>query len=153
YLSPEQWKGESASERTDQFSYCVTLYEALYGMHPSAKEQRSADGTGKPPHWVRRIIVRGLSADPADRYPSMQQLLFALHRGLRAMRYRRWIAASAVALLALGIAADQAEQMSARRKAGLDLQRAVALLQTKWSEELKVFDLKVEGDLRKDFLS
>ena len=34
YMAPEQFKGETADARTDQFAFCVALYEALYGYRP-----------------------------------------------------------------------------------------------------------------------
>jgi hypothetical protein len=49
-----------------------------------------------PPHVpsrVRRVLERGLSLDPDDRFPSMQALLDVLDRPRRA--YGRWAAAAA----------------------------------------------------------
>src|SRR5262249_10879173 len=34
YMAPEQFAGGATSERTDQFAFCVALYEALYGERP-----------------------------------------------------------------------------------------------------------------------
>jgi predicted Ser/Thr protein kinase len=34
YMAPEQWVGKEADARTDQFAYCVTLWEALFGERP-----------------------------------------------------------------------------------------------------------------------
>jgi tetratricopeptide (TPR) repeat protein len=84
YMAPEQLTGHAADPRTDQFSYCATFYRALYGVNPCKKRDPKnveawkppdpPDGTKVPP-WVRKIVVRGLSADPALRYPSMRALL------------------------------------------------------------------------------
>ncbi len=34
YMAPEQHQGQPADARADQFSFCVTLHEALYREHP-----------------------------------------------------------------------------------------------------------------------
>jgi serine/threonine protein kinase len=34
YMAPEQFRGRPADHRTDQFSFCVALYRALYGQPP-----------------------------------------------------------------------------------------------------------------------
>ncbi|MGH9889548.1 MAG: serine/threonine-protein kinase, partial [bacterium] len=37
YMAPEQRRGEPADERADQFSFCVALWEAMYGACPSSR--------------------------------------------------------------------------------------------------------------------
>ncbi len=34
YMAPEQFRARRADAQTDQFSFCVALYQALYGVHP-----------------------------------------------------------------------------------------------------------------------
>jgi predicted Ser/Thr protein kinase len=98
YMAPEQMLGMKATARADQYSFCVALHEALFGQRPSeASASARARTTGttevaRPgpaarsvPGWIRRIVKRGLSIDPADRYPSMDDLL----ADLRADRVRR----------------------------------------------------------------
>lgn len=94
YMAPEQLRGEQADARSDQYSFCVSLYEALHGERP-ARQDRASEPTGRRtvPQWVRRILQRGLRAAPADRYPSMQALLADLGRDRRT----RWLRATAVA--------------------------------------------------------
>ncbi|MBL9106814.1 MAG: serine/threonine protein kinase [Myxococcales bacterium] len=44
YLAPEQLEGARADARSDQFNYCVALYQALYGGHPYAKPDPALAG-------------------------------------------------------------------------------------------------------------
>jgi eukaryotic-like serine/threonine-protein kinase len=91
FMAPEQHLGKVTDHRSDQYSFCVALYGALYGQRPFAGTdagslaRAKADGrVAEPPPgvrvpaWVRRIVVRGLSPNPADRYPAMDELLDAL---------------------------------------------------------------------------
>ena len=111
YMSPEQFAGRSADARSDQFSFCVALYEALYGARPFvgatiyelANAVRSGSIAATPqgptaPAWVRAALLRGLEVEPADRWPSMGELLAALGRD-PARRWRRIGAASLIAAL------------------------------------------------------
>jgi len=109
YMSPEQHQGRQADERSDQFSFCVALYEALFGERPYAGETKAElsdsvlegrmrelpKGTKVPTH-LRRVVRRGLSTKPGDRYPSVDALLHELRRDPEKTK-RRVIAAAAVA--------------------------------------------------------
>jgi tRNA A-37 threonylcarbamoyl transferase component Bud32/tetratricopeptide (TPR) repeat protein len=106
YMAPEQLGGDPADARSDQFSFCVALYEALYGEPPfpsaTLAELAESFAGGKPlaprdprvPAWLRDVIVRGLAVDPANRFPTMDALLAALAADPRARR-RRWTIAVA----------------------------------------------------------
>jgi tetratricopeptide (TPR) repeat protein/predicted Ser/Thr protein kinase len=113
YMAPEQLRGLSSDARSDQFSFCVALYEALYGERPFAGEVADAAERGdiRPPRedarvpaWLRDVVLRGLSADPARRWASMDELLRELARDPGAVR-RRWLAAAAVLLAGGGLLA------------------------------------------------
>ncbi len=98
YMAPEQRAGLRATHRTDQYAFCLSLHEALVGHEPGAV-------TGKIPPWLRSIVDRGLTAEPADRHPSMLALLSAIERGHRRRHRRRLIAAvGAVTIVAAGTA-------------------------------------------------
>ncbi len=111
YMAPEQHAGEVADERTDQYSFCLTLWEALFDESPYAatdpreRAREKADGAirapsrpSRAPARVRRLLQRGLSPRREDRHASMEQLLAALAKA-RGGR-RRWVALALVGTIA-----------------------------------------------------
>jgi serine/threonine protein kinase/tetratricopeptide (TPR) repeat protein len=144
YMAPEQHVGRALDARTDQYSFCLALYEGLYGQRPFLETRpllaieassdagaEEADGTARRPSWLvrqkfrrrvqppppdsdvpgwlRQVVVRGLSVDPAERWPAMADLLVELSRD-PAARFRRWAAVlGAMAIIAtLGVAYGRA---------------------------------------------
>lgn len=104
YMAPEQLQGAPADARSDQFSYCVALYEALTGARPyprTAKELRAQPlqlrTHSAMPRRVQRLLQQGLSARPADRFPSLDALLGALERTLNPRR-ATWLTVGGVGL-------------------------------------------------------
>ena len=91
YMSPEQHLGKQLDHRADQFSFCVALYEALYGELPFAAKSRLelalavTDGRVGPapkraavPNWIRWALLRGLDPEPEGRWEDMASLIDAL---------------------------------------------------------------------------
>ncbi|MCA9651608.1 MAG: serine/threonine protein kinase [Myxococcales bacterium] len=119
YMPLEQMQGEEVDPRSDQFGFCVALYEAVYGERPFAGKSMAAlmvaivAGKVRPPpkgstvpQALRKILLRGLAAKPDDRWPSMDELLARL-RALVAPRRRAWLALGVfggLGLVGLGIA-------------------------------------------------
>lgn len=110
YMAPEQMTGDVADERSDQFSFCVALYEALSGSRPFAGRnitellsnisEGQFDEIKKVPKWLSDMLRRGLSRKPNDRHDSMRTIADLMDRGIRHSKRR-----SALAIGAFGTAA------------------------------------------------
>ncbi len=116
YMAPEQHLGQRADARSDQFSYCVSLFEALHGFRPFAGENLPAlrrnvlaGRIEHPPRYtdipprIFKVLQRGLQIDPHDRYPSMEALLDELVRDPRVALQR--LVYLMLALVAVGLVA------------------------------------------------
>ncbi len=116
YMAPEQLHGLPTDARTDQFSFCVALYEALFHRRPfegatlaevaaaiARQEVPEPPRDSDVPGRVFEVLCRGLKASPDARWPSMDALLSALSVDERRSRYR-WLFAGALAIALLGAA-------------------------------------------------
>jgi tetratricopeptide (TPR) repeat protein/predicted Ser/Thr protein kinase len=125
YMAPEQFRGHAPDARSDQFAFCVTLWEALYDQRPFEGETRAqlamAVCKGQlrepPPRdvpaFLRRALRRGLSLRQEDRFPSMDALLTEIDRDPGRTR-RRAIAIVLGAVVVAGLSAGVAMRFSAQ---------------------------------------
>jgi serine/threonine protein kinase len=108
YKALEQHYGRPTDSRADQFSFCVTVWEALYGERPfggrTASEiaraieggeikQPPADRVAAVPRRLRKALERGLAAERIDRWASMSELLTELELASRAGLWARLLGA------------------------------------------------------------
>lgn len=109
YMAPEQIAGGRLTPASDQFAFCVALWEALVGSSPfsgstvTARLESQIAGPREPwpPGRLGRVLLRGLARSPADRYPTMGSLLAELARAERQRHRRPLTAAATVAVVVL----------------------------------------------------
>jgi serine/threonine protein kinase/WD40 repeat protein len=157
YMAPEQYEGKKADYRADQFSFCVALYEALYGARPfpgDTEEELFVSvfrGQVAPPppdrrvpNWVRRVLLKGLETKRDNRHPSMDVLLEELEKDPQII-FRR-VALMSVALgvlVSVGLLLLQRDQQKAEEVAQLEIEKEAERAQ-KLEEQHKKEALAVE---------
>lgn len=99
YMAPEIVAGYPADARSDQYAFCVAMYEALVGERPARAERGAETEVPKRglPRHLHDALRRGLSREPTARFEDMPALLRALEPPRR-----RWQAIAVVATLVGG---------------------------------------------------
>jgi tetratricopeptide (TPR) repeat protein len=121
YMAPEQFVGDELGPHTDQFSYGVSLFEALWKVRPFAGETvlevsdavcagavADIPAGSDAPLWLRTAVLRALEVRPSDRHASMAAMLAALTPAPPARRTWPWVAAiggTAIGAAVIAIAA------------------------------------------------
>ncbi|MCH9686142.1 MAG: serine/threonine protein kinase [Deltaproteobacteria bacterium] len=95
YAAPEQFAGLPTDARSDQFSLCASLYEAIHGVRPFAGrtmreisthmalgQLAPGDGKRRVPRWLKHLLARGLSRRPEDRHESVGHIGTILRKHL-----------------------------------------------------------------------
>jgi tetratricopeptide (TPR) repeat protein len=111
YMSIEQHQGKHVGVAADQYSFCVALFEGIYGKRPFSGQTTAqiiaAIQRGLPwqvpagaraPKILYAILQRGLSAQAEDRYPSMRALLDELQQVLDRRAWPAWTALAGVVI-------------------------------------------------------
>jgi len=89
YMSPEQWRGESAGMATDVYALGCLLYNMLVGRHPVAgtttqdlqNDHCTANVRPLPaslPDVILDLVTRCLALEPGERYQSWEEVETAL---------------------------------------------------------------------------
>jgi serine/threonine protein kinase len=130
YMAPEQLRRGPVDERADQFSFAVTLYDALFRERPFPDLEKKLAGSsartvtlttdtldartlGQPtpprrsrvPRWVQRAILRALSFEPGARFATMDALLVALSTDpYRVWRRAAFASMTVIAVVLVGFA-------------------------------------------------
>ena len=136
YMAPEQYASGTADARSDQYSLCFALHEALFGR-PRTDSLRALQRDklagklpmprqSRVPRAAMRALRRGLSPNPADRFESMTELADALdERGRLTTRKLMSVGAMLmVVLTAASLSGIAAKQSGAPEATGTTLDEA-----------------------------
>ena len=120
YMAPEQLEGREVDARADQFAFAVSVWEGVCGGRPFQPEAGTRDlvqgmlrairarrtmrsTASDVPRRVLQLLERALSAEPSERWPSLDAFVDELERTTKPSR-TWWVAAAAGAAIAAAIA-------------------------------------------------
>ncbi|MBL0215834.1 MAG: protein kinase [Myxococcales bacterium] len=116
YMPPEQFEGGTVDPRSDQFAFCASMWHALHGELPFAEPSTALAsalaaqrGEFRPPkraevpETINLALRRGLAADPAERFATMELLLAALALPERRRRLPWIVAGATVVAIAIAV--------------------------------------------------
>jgi len=116
FMAPEQHRGETTDARSDQFSFCASMWQALFGQLPFRANTypalRKAVLEGPPPQApsgsrvpgrIVSALQRGLLVDANERHPDMVAL--AGHLRPPSAARRRWLLSVGVVVCLAAIVA------------------------------------------------
>jgi serine/threonine-protein kinase len=141
YMAPEQFAGRGADARTDQYAFCVALWEGLCAESPfagpidSLPERKHAGPGPWPaavavPKEITAAIRRGLAPSPAERWPDLEALLAVLQRGHGARRRRMWLGAGLLGCVGAAALASSWVTSRAQRCGG-----GTAMIEQVWNDD------------------
>ncbi|MBL8917196.1 MAG: tetratricopeptide repeat protein [Archangium sp.] len=111
YMSLEALHSQPTDFRSDEFSFCVALFEALYGVRPFEGATPGAlaveiEGNrvvspprSEVPKRIHQLILKGLRANPAERFQTLRALLIQL--GRRRSNRDQGVTAASISVLAV----------------------------------------------------
>ena len=142
FMSPEQMLGQVIDSRSDQFSFCVSLYQSLYGLSPFPGDEEAAligsvlsgrirepPPDSEVPTRILSVLQRGLQVDRERRYSTMDDLLADLT--LESTSRKRLLFGAALLVLVMPLA-----YWSLRSEA-VDCSQAGRHLGETWNESRK----------------
>lgn len=146
FMAPEQHLGADTDARCDQYAYCVSLFEALYGARPfraegldglaaakRAKDIQVPRPTRRVPGWLRDLVWTGLEVDAARRHASMAAIAAILRErsSPASARYSALIVVVGLALVGTGWQFVRAQAQHGACEAGAERRHEI------WHAELR----------------
>jgi serine/threonine protein kinase len=110
YMAPEQHQGRRGDARSDQYAFCVSMYEGIFEHPPfvaisdaemlQAKLRKEIiEGDLAVPKRLRALLHKGLDPDPTGRFANMNELLDELEASSR-IEIWKYVAAIGALVLA-----------------------------------------------------